>query len=67
MCGAQLTFRHDSAPDTLDVTVATLDQPDRVPADRHIFAANRIAWLRLDDHLPAFPGEPPTPTDPPSP
>lgn len=58
-CGAQLTFRRDTEPATIDVTVATLDVPERHPPDRHIFHADRVAWLRLDEHLIAYPAEAP--------
>jgi hypothetical protein len=40
------------SPQTLDVTVATLDQPELAPADRHIWVQSRLPWLHLDEQLP---------------
>jgi hypothetical protein len=51
-CGAQLALWTDLSPETLDITVTTLDAPDDHAPDRHIFVANKLAWVRLDDGLP---------------
>ncbi|MCY1197937.1 Glutathione-dependent formaldehyde-activating enzyme [compost metagenome] len=51
-CGSQLALITQLAPDTLDLTVATLDRPEAVPPDRHIWVKNRIPWLHLDPQLP---------------
>lgn len=51
-CGAQLTLFTTLSPQTLDVTVATLDQPELAPADRHIWVQSRLPWLQLDEQLP---------------
>ena len=37
------------------VRVGTLDDPDRLPPDVHIFTASRQPWLQLPDGVPAFP------------
>ncbi|WP_172148261.1 MULTISPECIES: GFA family protein [Pseudomonas] len=51
-CGAQLTLFTTLSPQTLDITVATLDQPELAPADRHIWVQSRLPWLHLDEQLP---------------
>ncbi|MCG4453009.1 MULTISPECIES: GFA family protein [unclassified Pseudomonas] len=51
-CGAHLTLFTTLSPETLDITVATLDQPERAPADRHIWVQNRLPWLHVDEQLP---------------
>lgn len=51
-CGAQLALWTERSPDTMDVTVSTLDDPDVRPPDRHIFVANKLAWVSVDDGLP---------------
>ncbi|MCY1340526.1 Glutathione-dependent formaldehyde-activating enzyme [compost metagenome] len=51
-CGAQLTFRSEAYPQTLDLTIATLDHPERVRPDRHIWTKSRLPWLHLDEQLP---------------
>lgn len=51
-CGAHLALFTTLSPDSLDVTVATLDEPEQAPADRHIWASNRLLWLTVDPQLP---------------
>ncbi|WP_417663247.1 GFA family protein [Pseudomonas sp.] len=51
-CGAQLALFTSLSSDTLDVTIATLDHPERAPADRHIWVQSRLPWLQLDPELP---------------
>jgi hypothetical protein len=51
-CGAHLTLFTTLSPETLDVTVATLDQPQNAPAGRHIWVQSKLPWLHLDPHLP---------------
>ncbi len=56
-CGAQLAIENDAYPGTIDITVATLDEPRRFPPDRHIWAADRLPWLQLDEQLPRYDDE----------
>ena len=53
-CGAQITFWTARWPEETDVTVGTLDSSGDRPATHHIFAGDRIPWLKGDDHLPAY-------------
>ena len=46
-CGTPLYTHVEHQPDTLDFSVATLDEPGRVRPGFHI-------WLQLDDDLPKF-------------
>ena len=59
-CGAQLAFDQDGDP-KMDVSVATLDAAAAVAPDRHIWVADALPWLSLDDRLPKEPGETPRP------
>ncbi|HSS63211.1 MAG TPA: GFA family protein [Gammaproteobacteria bacterium] len=59
VCGCQITFVSSRFPEAVDVTVGSLDDPDRTPADHQIWTENRISWLHLDEDLPAFPQETP--------
>ena len=52
VCGTPLTIQIDFQPDTIDLTVATLDEPDRIAPGFHIFYASRIAWAEAGDDLP---------------
>ncbi|QZI70614.1 GFA family protein [Pseudomonas protegens] len=56
-CGAHLALVTHLSPDSIDVTIATLDHPERAPADRHIWTDSRLPWLHLDEHLPEEPEE----------
>ncbi|QXH51670.1 GFA family protein [Pseudomonas fakonensis] len=51
-CGAHVVLVTTHSPDTVDVTVATLDHPERVPANRHIWVGSRLPWMRVDEGLP---------------
>ncbi|MFI7868852.1 GFA family protein [Ectopseudomonas khazarica] len=51
-CGAHLALFTTLSPQTLDVTVATLDAPERAPANRHIWVGSRLPWLSVDPQLP---------------
>jgi hypothetical protein len=51
-CGTPLTFQLDAKPDSIDVTVASLDDPNAAPPAKHIWTSSRIRWLDLDDDLP---------------
>jgi hypothetical protein len=52
-CGTSLTFQ--SAPDSLDVTIASLDDPEAVPPQREIWTEHRLSWEALAPGRPASP------------
>ncbi len=52
-CGTPLTFERDQA-DEIDITTASLDDPNGVPPADHIYASTRLGWVRLADGLPEF-------------
>ena len=51
-CGTQLFFRYDAAPALVDVTIASLDDPERVRPKDHTFVRSRLSWVRLADGRP---------------
>ena len=51
-CGTLLTMHVEHQPDTIDFTVATLDEPDKVAPGFHIFHGSRISWFETADDLP---------------
>ena len=53
-CGSQLTFSSSHHPDEIDVTAATLDDPERVPPKDHTFTSSSLSWARCEDGLPRF-------------
>ena len=58
-CGTPLTFREIARPSWIDVTVGSLDRPEDMKPDHHIFTASRLPWLTVDDELPAHAGADP--------
>jgi hypothetical protein len=51
-CGTPILMRVDHQPETVDFSIATLDEPDAVAPGFHIFHASRIAWFETSDDLP---------------
>jgi len=54
-CGTALTFAPRESPAWVDVTVASMDQADRMWPRDHIWTESRLPWLVLDDDLPRLP------------
>lgn len=54
-CGTPLFFRSDAAPDSVDVTIASLDEPESVRPRDHIWTRSRLSWVRVADGLPEHP------------
>jgi len=54
-CGSPLIYRHDSSPDTVDVTTATLDFPDQFAPTREIWLEQKLAWEKLNEKLDHYP------------
>lgn len=51
-CGTHITFESKEYPDYLDVAVCTLDIPEKLPPERHIWTRSQLTWNRVDEHLP---------------
>ncbi len=54
-CGTPLTFATSAEPEWVDVTVCSLDDPEAVPPDEHIWTESRVAWFDVRDDLPRHP------------
>ena len=57
-CGAALTFRDTRYPQYATLTIASLDEPNRVPPTRHLFTESQLDWFRPDDDRPRHPHGP---------
>ncbi|GGC77195.1 GFA family protein [Chelatococcus reniformis] len=55
-CGTALTYEHDGLPDEIDVTTASLDDPEAAAPRDHTWTAEKLRWEPLCDSLPVFPG-----------
>jgi hypothetical protein len=54
-CGTYLwSFYHAAPGDCLFVRAGTLDQPEKVKPDVHIFTRSKLPWLSLPKEVPAF-------------
>jgi hypothetical protein len=53
-CGTQLTFEGSDTPGEIDITTASLDEPNALPPKDHIHTASRLSWVKLADGLPEF-------------
>ena len=55
-CGTPLTMQVDHQPETIDFTVATLDDPGAMAPGFHIFHAAALRWAETADALPRHAG-----------
>lgn len=55
-CGASLTIHVDYQKDEIDVACASLDDPEAVTPEFHIFINQKIGWVKHADGLPAYEG-----------
>lgn len=54
-CGAYVWSRYHRAPgDALFVRAGTLDKPEAVTPDVHIYTRSKLPWLELPRGVPAF-------------
>jgi hypothetical protein len=53
-CGTTLTYFEKKWPDMIDVATATLEDPEKVPPQAHIYMQQRMRWLQIQDDLPDF-------------
>lgn len=53
-CGTQLTFEDERWPDELDITTASLNDPEAIPPGDHTFMQSHVRWLALADGLPRY-------------
>lgn len=51
-CGTPLAMRVDHQPETVDFSIATLDDPGRIAPTFHIFWSSKVAWFEPGDDLP---------------
>jgi hypothetical protein len=51
-CGTPLYMRVDHQPETVDFSIATLDNPGPVRPTFHIFWSSRVPWFPAEGDLP---------------
>ncbi len=53
-CGTQIAFRDEKTPTAVDVNLASLDDPELLAPEYHIWTGSRIRWFEIADDLPRF-------------
>ena len=53
-CGTHLFFEDTPDADTVDVTLASLDDPSPFPPEISIWTEDRLPWVLLDENRPAY-------------
>lgn len=53
-CGTTLTYEDGTLPDELDITIATLDEPERVAPKDHVWVQQKPQWETIGDGLPQY-------------
>jgi len=55
-CGTGISYRHTDRPQEVDVALATLDEPQHLAPEAHVWVADKVPWLQITDGLPQFQG-----------
>ena len=54
-CGTPITFQSVRYPDEIDITTCSLDDPEQMQPDVHIYRASGLSWVKVADGLPVYP------------
>jgi hypothetical protein len=54
-CGTHLFFEETKGSDTVDVTIASLDDPESFAPQKAIWLEDKLPWITIDESLPSFP------------
>ena len=53
-CGTHLFFEDSKDSDTIDFTIASLDDPTPFAPEKAIFVEDKLAWVVIDESIPSF-------------
>ncbi len=53
-CGSTLTMHEEVLGDRVQVTVGSLDTPERVRPNDHCWTQDQLPWFEINDELPRF-------------
>jgi hypothetical protein len=53
-CGSTIGMREEILADRVQVCVGSLDSPDSVAIDDHVWVGERVSWFEVKDELPRF-------------
>jgi hypothetical protein len=54
-CGTHLFIEDTKDSETIDVTIASLDDPTPFAPHRAIWLEDKLPWVTIDESLPSFP------------
>lgn len=55
-CGTPLTYEPINRPTKVLISLGSMDEPDKTPAEFSLFTREKIKWLHLDEDLIQYPG-----------
>ncbi len=53
-CGTPLSYEGERFPGEVHLYVSVLDEPGKFEPQFHVYCAEALAWLAIDDDLPRF-------------
>lgn len=53
-CGSTISMHEEVLGDRVQVTLGSLDEPDRVDPDDHVWTRSKISWFEVRDNRPRF-------------
>jgi len=53
-CGTSLTYHQQKYADSIDICLATLDDPALVRPAFHLWISDKLPWVNIDDGLPQY-------------
>lgn len=53
-CGCSLSYRHTDYADYMTLSIASLDEPNQVSPNYHIYTDNQVSWLKIDDNCKRY-------------
>jgi hypothetical protein len=53
-CGTHLFFEDSKGSDTIDFTIASLDDPTPFAPQKAIFVEDKLPWVVIDESMPSF-------------
>jgi len=59
VCGTQISFAADYIPDLIDLTIGSLDHPEKLAPTLHYWDSRRLPWVHFADELRRHPEFPP--------
>jgi hypothetical protein len=51
-CGTPVAYEHADDPESIELTTATLDEPQRFPPAKEIWHAQKVRWAASDPSIP---------------